>query len=149
MNPVVLRFTLLGPVVGSVGFNVMDAALTSHPVSGGVRSGFGFLLTGLLKGVLGLFLAYPVGLPPAFLAAALLWHILKEHPESAESPLRRAALGTALGLICAVPYGGLISGVWLGKLPLCWAAAGATSGLICAAVVGRGSFRQARNIAVT
>ena len=156
MNAVLLRFTLLGPLLGTIAFNVFDLLLTRplDATSPFVVAIFAELLSaivwGVAIGVLGLFLGFPLGLLPAFVASAIYWKILKDRCRLRARPYVRALAGALSGFLSATIFGGLFfsrdtSGHLSAALVACWAGAGAVSVWIMGSV-GRGKGTRAKTV---
>lgn len=106
MDLVLIRFSILGPAVGAIGFVFADQILALSNVANSSLSnpnsvGEAIAISGLVL-LYSPLVAYPLGLCPACLTGFLFGLLLRrrrEHPSAA----LRFALGSAIGALVAIP----------------------------------------------
>ena len=107
---------------------------------------FFLIVSGIIFGFLGLFLAYPMGLFPAGIAGLIYWGLLTKFNTNPMLPIRLIT-GALLGMLCTTSFGGLLfspDDAEASRLSLiAWAAAGFFGGAISAASIGTKTFQLA------
>lgn len=108
MHLLLLRFCVLGSVVGGGTFVVTRDLLSSSEISSPVRLGLGLLLGMPFQGVLASFLSVPVGFVPACVAGVAYWYLLNRFTSKNPNVAVRALLGATVGGIAALVFGGAL-----------------------------------------
>jgi hypothetical protein len=150
MNQVLFRFILLAPLVGNMAF----AATREYPVVAESMSLFtiegiaSLVGGGIFVGILGLFLAYPIGLFPAAVAGLMYWLFLKKMSHVNPSIPLRLVAGAFVGGLCSSLFGGLLFSPQdpeAARLSLvAWSMAGVFGGAVSAASIGQKTYRIAK-----
>jgi uncharacterized membrane protein YeaQ/YmgE (transglycosylase-associated protein family) len=137
-NATVLRFTLLGPLIGGLVFPVAKAASETPP--GNLADIARVVIGGVFVGVVGLFISFPLGLLPAWVAGQLFEKIKQQSDIRFSKPLARAILGSVVGAGVTGLYGGVLFSyreAWMMSAFVTWLVTGTLAGAVCGMVAPR------------
>ena len=145
---IILRFVLIGPVVGCIVFtflNHLGPALLEHMTVGSHALAVGdTFLESIAAGVYGVIFTYPMTGSLSAIAGLLYWFFLRRRRTGNWNHSGRLLVGGFVGLACAlafaaflVDWGDVRGSLWM---LLFWAVAGAAGGAVSAASVGKGLY---------
>lgn len=150
MNWILFKFITIGPAIGCVVFNAIkdyphlleQLSTTASPLFEIVS----FLGGVVFVGILGLFLAYPIGIFPAAASGFAYSFILKRYASSNFSWPMRIVIGAFIGLLITSPYGGFLFSPQNSDLAfqtvLAWSISGLLAGALCAVSIGEKNYTR-------
>jgi hypothetical protein len=150
MPYILLRFCILGSVVGGGAFVVARGLASSASASGGIHAILAFVVGIPFLGVLASFLSVPIGLFPASIAGFVYGIVLRRYTKANPRPFARALLGGCIGGIAGSTFGGLFFST--GSAPVsypfevnlfAWSVAGIVGGAASALASGSGTYEIA------
>ena len=146
MLQLLLRFCVLGSVLGGGAFVVARELAAHGPTVSIVEA----ISTFLISSLLGFFLSLPLGFLPASVAGVFYWCVLRQYTKVNPGPFVRIAIGAAIGTVVCVIFGGLLfaRGTGPGTYSvdinvIAWAVAGLFGGAVSALASGRGTYALA------
>jgi hypothetical protein len=145
---IILRFALIGPVVGCVVFTFLShigPGLTERMPVGSRALGVGdTFLESTVAGVYGVIFTYPMTGSLGAIAGLLYWFLLKRRRAGNWSRSGRLLVGGFVGLVCALAFGVFLfdsrnvrGSLWA---LLFWAVAGVAGGASSAVSVGKALY---------
>lgn len=144
---ILVRFALIGPAFGALGFVLVDQVLQVASVATSTlaqsSSVSALPATISILWLYGLVLAYPLGTIPALVTGAAFGHVLRRRREHLSAPVR-AALGAAFGVSVSLAFGLLFTASLAPPSLLRWAAAGAVGGAVSGTAISATLFAQLR-----